>query len=141
MIACFIPHLELPELRDGTPLQLREAGGKITILVTVHSPVCDGCREYLDSLAPLAPEFDSWDARLLVVVPGPIANARALHLTFGTVLRDDCGCIADGISASVVVADRYGQVFETVRAGASHELPGPRELEEWLKYIGTLCPE
>ena len=36
----------------------------------------------------------------------------------------------------VVVADRYGQVFYTDDA-----LTAPRQLAEWLKYLGTLCPE
>ena len=122
-------------------MQLRETGGKITVLVTLHSAHCAGCREYLDSLSRISGEFDAWDARLLVVVPGPPALARSLVTPFGKALSDEHGSIADPASASVIVADRYGQIFDAVRAGASHELRSPRELAEWLKYLGTLCPE
>jgi hypothetical protein len=41
-------------------------------------------------------------------------------------------CASDG----VIVADRYGQVFYA-RSG----FVPPRELVEWLKHLGTLCPE
>ncbi len=118
-------------------MQLRETGGKITVLVTLHSGQCAGCREYLAGLSPVSNDFDVWDARLLVIVPGTAAAAPP----FGKVLLDERASIADPASASVVVADRYGQIFEAVHAGASHALPSPRELAEWLKYLGTLCPE
>lgn len=41
----------------------------------------------------------------------------------------------------VLVADRYGQLFEILPAGPDHVLVEPRELEEWLKYLATQCPE
>lgn len=40
----------------------------------------------------------------------------------------------------VLVADRFGQVFE-ILAAPDHAAVGPRELEEWLKYLATQCPE
>jgi hypothetical protein len=43
--------------------------------------------------------------------------------------------------AGLVVADRYGQIFYVAHAESKHALPPPRELTEWLKYLGTLCPE
>lgn len=131
--------MELPALPEGVPVQLRGAGGKITLLVTLHSAHCAGCREYLASLSPISGEFDAWDARLLVIVPGWVASGLTAPLV--RVLSDEHGLIADPASASVIVADRYGQIFDAVRAGASHELPSARELAEWLKYLGTLCPE
>lgn len=136
-VTSFLPYLELPALPDHASVQLRETGGKITVLVTLHSAECAGCREYIDSLSPLAAEFDEWDARLLVIVPG----SRGVPAPFGRVLSDVDSSIADPASASVIVADRYGQIFAAVPSGASHELPPPRELVEWLKFIGTLCPE
>lgn len=140
-VASVIPYIELPSAPDGIPVHLRESGGKTTVLITLHSAYCPGCREYLKRLAPFSGEFDVWDARLLTILPAPAAEAERLHPPFGKVLIDERGVLADSASAAVLVADRYGQIFEAARAGASHELPSPRELAEWLKYLGTLCPE
>jgi hypothetical protein len=41
----------------------------------------------------------------------------------------------------LLVADRYGQIFHVVAAPVGHVFPSARELTEWLKYLGTLCPE
>ncbi len=140
-ITSFLPDIDLPSAADGNPVHLRESGGKTTVLVTVHSARCRGCREYLDGLAPIAGEFDVWDGRLLILVPGALAEAARLRPPFGKVLADEHGHVADPASASVIVADRYGQIFHAARAGAAHDLPSARDLEEWLKYLGTLCPE
>jgi hypothetical protein len=43
--------------------------------------------------------------------------------------------------AGVVIADRYGQVYYVSEAGENHAFPTPRELEEWLKFLATECPE
>ncbi|HWR54657.1 MAG TPA: hypothetical protein VN428_26350 [Bryobacteraceae bacterium] len=137
----FIPIIQLPSVRNGALVQARESGGKTTLLVTLHSASCAGCREYLDSLAPLAGELDAWDGRLLVIVPGALSEAALVSAPVGNVLADEHCRIADPASASVIVADRYGHVFDAIHTGASHKLPSPRELEEWLKYLGTLCPE
>lgn len=140
-VASFIPDIRLPSAPNGALVQLRESGGKTTVLVTLHSARCAGCQEYLNSLAPLSGEFDIWDARLLVIVPGPMRAAERLRAPFGKVLGDEHRRLADPASASVLVADRYGQIFHAAHAGDSHELTSPRDLEEWLKYLGTLCPE
>ncbi len=140
-IGGFLPNIDLPSVLNGTPVPLRGSGGKTTVLVTVHSAHCAGCREYLDRLAAAAGEFEIWDGRLAVLVPGAPAGAARFEAPFGTVLADEHGRLADPASASVLVADRYGQIFHAVRAGTTHDLPSARELEEWLKYLGTLCPE
>jgi hypothetical protein len=140
-IADFLPAIELPSARNHAAVPVRESAGKTTVLVTLHSANCTGCREYVNSLAPLAGELDAWDGRLLVAVPGAPREVELVRSPVGTILADEHGLIADPASASVIVADRYGHIFDAVYAGASHRLPGPRELEEWLKYLGTLCPE
>lgn len=140
-VGAFLPDVQLPAASGPASARLRETGGKITALLTLHSAQCAGCLDYLDRLRPISEEFSDWDARLLIVVPGPASGVALPTHPFGAVLRDEHGSIADGSCASLLVADRYGQIFEAVHSGPSHELPGPRELAEWLKYLGTLCPE
>ncbi len=140
-IASFVPYLELPSAPYGAPVQLRESGGKISVLVAAHSAACAGCRNYLQSLNPLSGEFEAWDARLLVIIPEGISEGRSIGALFGKILSDERHRYTAGGAASLQVADRYGQIFESVDAGSSHEFLKPHELTEWLKYIGTLCPE
>jgi peroxiredoxin len=140
-VASFIPYLELPSAPFSAPVQLRESGGKISVLVAVHSARCPGCQDYLKGLGPLSAEFEAWDARLLIVIPEPISEAQNTGTPFGKVLSDEDHRFANAGAVSVQVADRYGQIFESVHAGSSHELLTPGEVAESLKYIGTLCPE
>lgn len=115
---------------------------QVDTFVTVHSARCAGCVEYLHALAGIQSELEIWEARFLVIVPGSLTEAQRLRSPVGTVLSDEHGLLAEDRSANVIVADRFGQVFDVARSsGAGHDLRGLRELEEWLKYLGTLCPE
>jgi len=140
-LADFVPDIELPSARSGSAVRLNLPFGQTTVLVAVHSARCAGCQEYLNGLAPASGEFKIWEGRLLVIVPESPDAAKHLSVPFGQVLSDEAGRVADPGSASVIVADRYGHVFHASHASASHRLPSVRDLEEWLKYLGTLCPE
>jgi hypothetical protein len=137
----FLPRIELPSAPESRPVALHPVSGQTTVLMSVHSATCNGCRHYLDSLAPSAGEFNVWDGRLLIAVPGSISESQLLHAPFGKVLADQGERISSPDNASLIVADRYGHIFEAVHAGGTHQLPAPRQLEEWLKFLGTLCPE
>jgi hypothetical protein len=139
-VAEFLPDITLPSMPDGHSVQLRESGGRTTVLFTVHHARCSGCQDYVNQLGLIAGEFDVWDARLLVLVPASHDEAAHLH-GYGKVLADEHGALADPASASVILSDRYGQVFFAIHSGASHDFPSVRDVEEWLKYLGTLCPE
>lgn len=129
-------------------LRRQERFGRIVFFP--HSLGCAGCREYADVLAREAGAFAHWDGRPVLVAPsGDEAEARVLAHSAATlgVLADLAGDVARsraGVppgSAAVLVADRFGDVWYGGDAGAGHALPDARELEEWLKYLGTMCPE
>ena len=98
---------------DFLPQGLRVSETETNVLLSVHSPECPACREYVAELNTIGNEFRVWDARLSVVVDEP----------------------------AVVIADRYGQVFYNFVAGAGHNFPRTEVVAEALKFIGTLCPE
>jgi hypothetical protein len=139
-VAEFLPDIALPSVPDGSLVSLREAGGRTTVVLTVHDAGCADCQAYADQLAGISGEFEVWDARLLVIVPASVEEAARLQ-GYGKVLADEHGRLAEPGSASVTVADRYGHIFYTVGGDASHNLPSAPEITEWLKYLGTLCPE
>ena len=94
-------------------------------------------------LVRAAPDFADWGGRVVVIVPGSVADATdlraALSLPFTVVSETPGTHLLD--RAGVIIADRFGQIFAVDDAGTEHALPPPREVEEWLKFIGTQCPE
>jgi hypothetical protein len=121
----------LPEIKDGLTTYDRTS-----VVFCMHSKDCPGCLDYVNSLNPLASEFDVWDGSFFVIAPG----ADAPITQFGEGRSDPEHRISDG-GAALLVADRYGHIFHVHDAGDGHQLPLPREIAEWLKYLGTLCPE
>ncbi|MFW6205883.1 MAG: hypothetical protein ACOC5I_01460, partial [Gemmatimonadota bacterium] len=91
-----------------------------------------------------------WDGSVRAVAPAGADAADAAALQDGLpsgvdVVTDPdrafLGRIGVGNGPVVLVADRYGQVFHRQDAGAEHAVVEPRELEEWLRYLATQCPE
>ena len=141
-----LPKLRLP--RAGT-------GGDAVrpVLVALHDPGCDACRAYLGTLARERSRFDPWDGTVYALAD---VDAAGLQEELGdavAVLVDADRAVLDRLGGTAgpvtVVADRYGQVFHIEAAdraagdgaAAGHPLLEPRELEEWLKYLATQCPE
>jgi hypothetical protein len=114
------------------------AAPQTTIVVTLHSATCGACIDYVNQIASASSEFDVWDGRLVIAV---LHDSESLRLQFGTVWSDTKGLLASNDAARVIVADRYGQIFYVCDAAEGHAFPSVRQLEEWLKFLGTLCPE
>ena len=143
-VGSFLPHTKLPAAPDGDDVALRSGGREATVLVRVHAATCRDCQTYLADLATAGIDLAWWEGRMVVLVPGPLAGAAALRADLGpffTVLSDpeDRAPLVEG--AGLVVADRYGQVYYVGHWGEAHAFPAPREVEEWLKFLATQCPE
>jgi hypothetical protein len=134
-----LPDVALPLIRSDLAEPLRPVFGRTTVLLLLHGPFCPTCQQYLDELGGLSEEFSVWEGRLLIVVPdtSPAYQCPA----FGLRVRDPEGHLAAPGVAYFLVSDRYGQVWASTPAGDPHLFPSPREITEWLKYLGTLCPE
>lgn len=128
-------------------LPLRHHRKEGTFLVRVHGADCGACEAYLRTLEAHRDRLSAWYARGVAVVPGPVAEARTLDERLGprliTVVADPEGegPLAGAGDAGLVLADRYGEVFHSVPAGPDHVFVEPRELEGWLQYLATQCPE
>jgi hypothetical protein len=134
-VAQMLPDIELTAAGGGPAIPLRPARGETTVLVWLHAAACAGCERYLESLGSIEDEFRVWEARLIVIALSPNLPSA---MPFGKLA---VGRPLAAAGAGVAVADRYGQIFHVAPAGATHNLPSPRELVEWLKFLGTLCPE
>lgn len=72
---------------------------------------------YRASLEAAAERLAAWDGRVATLPPDGSATHRLL------------------------VVDRYRQVYQVVDAASVDELPSAGELEEWFKFLATMCPE
>jgi len=142
-----LPVVELSSASGGPPRPLvtHSRDALVLLLLPRGSGAYD---DYLQRLAGAAAELEEWYAELLVVVHGEGGEAERWEGPGGrlTVLADPEGAAARRIGvgageAALVIADRYGQIYEVTRAGHPQELPSPAQIEEWVKFLATQCPE
>jgi hypothetical protein len=145
-VGSVVAPLRLASAPSGAPLELRRWGREATVLLRLDDVDCARCREYLKELDRRRADLALWDGRVVVVVPGGVEQARRLKEELGLGLSvaadpDGRAPLAGASGPAWLVADRYGQVYYAASGGAEHRLPDPRELEEWLKFLATQCPE
>lgn len=156
-----IPDTRLPAVEEEGVTPIRGGARESVVLVFPHGGGCAECRAYVERLTRAHEGFRRWDARLTVVLPddakaGPDAGGGAKAgpdggggawsgLDHVSLVRDEEDALHAGLDeeggAGVLVADRWGAVYEVVRVGAGHGLPTAHELVEWLRFIATQCPE
>lgn len=141
-----LPNLRLPRADSGHPRPLRGPHRDAVVVIALHDPGCDECARFLGRLARARPRFRLWDGSVRAVTDSHAAGPLQDELGDAVdVLVDTDRKLLDRLDVSAgpvtLVADRYGQLFDLSYAGAAHTLAAPRELEEWLKYLATQCPE
>jgi peroxiredoxin len=143
-----LPDLRLADAVSGRLLPLVPPGGRqVPVVVIVDGAACEPCRAWLRRLAEAEPEMRAWDGRVAVVVPGSGEDAarlvESIHPPF-LVLADPERALARRLGtagAAVVVADPWGEVRHRHDAGSAHDLPGPAELVDWVRFVAIQCPE
>lgn len=144
----FLPALDLPAAPDGRRESLQAPSRDALVLVLLPRQF-GPWRVWLDTLARAAEEIEQWYARVRVVIAAELEVATQAHTDHHGKLRvlADVGGAARGRigiaagNAGLVIADRYGQVYEVNEVSAEVVLPSPGEIEEWVKFLATQCPE
>lgn len=143
-----LPDLRLASAPTGSLVPLVAPGGRLVpVVIAVDGAECDACRACVRRLADADGEMRAWDGRVVVVVPGSVADAalvtEAIHPPF-PVLADPEGTLWRRMrfhGAAVLVADPWGEVRFRHEGGASHDLPAPAELVDWARFVAIQCPE
>ncbi len=150
-----VPYILLHQ-GDGRTLDLWQYKGRRNLVLFVaHSTSCPECRSYLKALASRYREFQEWETELIALVPGkpeevldltrdldlpnPVALEQAGMISFKLGLADEAS--GRGSQAGLVVADRWGEIYGTFKAGGGHELPSGDEVLKDLRFIEIQCPE
>jgi hypothetical protein len=129
---------------SGRPLNWRDTRRNRVVLFT-HPGGCAECSSYARDLLELGDSLDRWDGDLWLV--GDIADGIARTVTdvvrvtgdADRGLRQRCDLSPD--DARVVVADRWGQIWQTAVADDHHTLVDPADVLETTKLIAIQCPE
>lgn len=149
-----VPLFTLPDT-TGHPVDVWSFKGRRNlVLFFFHGSNCAGCRDVLTAFASDYQSYKDLDAEVLAITRDPVAIARALaeglRLPF-PVLCDTNGevtqrylpflpSIAQPL-AGLIIADRYGAVYDESLAGSDAELPDQNEILQWLQFINIQCDE
>lgn len=134
--------LTLPEALGGMIRLGDFYGRRNLVLFWAHAAGCVPCETLLRELNENLALLQNEDAEVLAVVPGPSILAAKLkeRLAIGFPLliaaeEPTCGQV------SILVADRFGEIFVAARADEADQLPGGAQLAEELAFIQLQCPE
>jgi len=157
-----LPNLDLAapgDARPSLPLRSPPKGAPVLLLPPL-SGNGDGASSYARDFAASVAAFRLWYGRPLLVVPSAErataligdgdgnggagageSGADGLQVAVDPdgELRRRLGL--DDASWGVFVADRWGILYHVARSPETDALLGVGEIEEWLRYLATQCPE
>jgi hypothetical protein len=141
--------VQLPWLRDvtddsGRPLNWRDTRRNRIVFFT-HAGECAACSSYAQGLVELRDHLTGLDGELWLA--GPTADDLAgaapdvVRATGDADRRLRRRCDLSPTDARVVVADRWGQIWQTAVADHRHTLIDAADVLETIRFIAVQCPE
>ena len=143
-----LPRLTLPAAPDGRMISLHDPARGAPVIVVLKSDG-DGVAG-LQRLARAAERLELWAGRPLAIVAASLEEATELVGRAGgvpfPVLADVDGTARRRLNvpsdrSALIIADRWGVVYDSVLAESGAELPDEDEVVEWVRYLATQCPE
>lgn len=141
---------QLPWLDDvaddrGRSLNWRDAR-RTRVVFFAHPDACPDCARHVRGLLDRRDSLSRADADVWVISGGagdthPV-GADGVHTVTGAAadrLRRRCDLPTD--EAWLIVADRWGQVWQAEAADDNHALVDPADAVETATFIGVQCPE
>lgn len=135
------------QVRDRLPRALRRVGREASALFLPHTHDCAACADYHARLAQAQrTELRHWYGRSLLLwstaEPLPAGYAAAAGAVIPTFVDTEVtrGAAGPG-EVALIIADRFGRIFDTVRAPEADALPDAGEIEEWFRFLAMQCPE
>ena len=144
-VGSILPSLDGLEDQRGRPLNWRDMRRNRTVLFA-HPGTCASCASYGTQLIALRDRFALWDGDVWLV--GDSVARLAEHTSDDQVRiasdptrRAHQRCRLPQQHAAVVVADRWGQIWQIAISGDNHALPDPTDLCVTTQFIAVQCPE
>src|SRR5262245_48032018 len=131
------------------PMQIETADGRVEsldapergspALLFVRAEAQEVARSYLESWERALPDLMSWYGRPLLVTESAPPDT---HIPWVIARAQDWTHL--GIEAhanALIIADRWSMVYFAQQTMTFTDLPGATEVEQWLRYLATQCPE
>jgi hypothetical protein len=131
------------------PLQIETADGRVEsleapergspALLFVRTEAREVARGYLESWERALPDLVSWYGRPLLVTDSVPSDTD-----IPWVIARDQDWRKLGIEPranALIIADRWGIVYFAQTTMTFRDLPSSSEVELWLRYLATQCPE
>lgn len=132
----------LRRLSDGSPVRVGTNRQRPQVVVLTHAEPCQACAAYLGSFESVAELLRVERADVIAVV-GEGWQQTAVPVP--VVAAVDDGVVGRRLSADgapvIVVADRFGQLFDRFEAGPEHRFPTHEGVLASLLDIAIRCPE
>jgi peroxiredoxin len=132
----------------GRTVQLWQFLQRYNVVLFFHHGVgCAACRGALQELATHMDAFSQEETAVLAVGPDQLAENKQLADQIGhpfPFLSDPTGqtVIQQGLATpSLVIADRWGEIWAAWAVGTDHRLPSSQDILQWLVFIESQCPE
>jgi hypothetical protein len=137
------PGARLPRLR------LEAADGKVEVLdapergspalLFVRDKALEVARPYIATWERVLSDLTSWYGRPLLITESATGETR---IPSASATADDWLQLGIAEHAyALIIADRWGVVYFAQETTNFGDLPSAAEVEQWLRYLATQCPE
>lgn len=142
-----LPWFALPAADGGQAGSAALRGRANLVVLLHHGAGCAACERVLQELAGAVERFGEEEGAVLAVGPdeGAALGEQAARLGWAYPLLSDprmevAARLGWG-APTLVVSDRFGEIWALWDGGGTHALPGAEEVGEWLGFIERQCPE
>jgi peroxiredoxin len=129
---------------DGATVQLTDFKQRSNlVLILHHSTRCAECLAFLGKVGEHLESYANAEAVVLGICADSPETMREVRLPF-RLLSDSAGRVAarEAVDVpSVLIADRFGEMWAGWRAGDRHTFPAVDEMASWLEFIELQCRE
>jgi|SRR5688572_30659944 len=132
-----LPAVELSGPAGTIFLRAPELGSPVLLLV--RDDALERARSYIGSLEARLADLRNWYGRPLLVTERAVAQSALATASASAETWAVLGVEAG--KSALIIADRWGIVYFAQQTTTFADLPSVSEVEEWLRYLATQCPE
>ncbi|HSL72589.1 MAG TPA: hypothetical protein VK864_20230 [Longimicrobiales bacterium] len=132
-----VPAAELESPTGSVALRAPDLGSPV--LLFVRDAALTGAEAYIAAVEAHLADLRDWYGRPLLVTERAVRQGALPCVQAGPDVWQEIGIGPHPMA--LIIADRWGVVYHAVATQAMTDLPGPDEIEEWVRFLATQCPE
>lgn len=132
----------------GQPVQLWQYLQRRNVMLFFHhGENCTACEAFLQALGAELETYRQEETAVIAIGSDGSAENRQVVAQPGhpfPCLNDPEGHVIAQqglIPPSLIIADRWGEIWAAWQCGPDHQFPSQRDILQWLSFIEAQCPE